>query len=86
MDLQATIRKLEMEKASIELALTELRKLQNGNGAILLGYRPGLKLKRGRKSMGSEERQEVSLRMKKYWAGQRLKDASGTADQEGGLR
>jgi hypothetical protein len=27
--------------------------------------------RRGRKSMGSEERQEVSARMKRYWSGRR---------------
>jgi hypothetical protein len=32
---------------------------------------PHHKSKRGRKSMGSDEREEVSLRMKKYWASRR---------------
>ena len=73
MDLRATIRQLEMDKARIELALAELTQLQNGNGGIVVASHRGLRSNRGRKSMGSEERQEVSLRMKKYWAEQRLK-------------
>jgi hypothetical protein len=59
-------------QGTIELALAELTQLQNGNGSVVANHR-GRKSNRGRKSMGSEERQEVSLRMKKYWAEQRLK-------------
>jgi hypothetical protein len=32
--------------------------------------------RRGRKSMGLEERQQVSERMKKYWAGRRQSQAN----------
>jgi hypothetical protein len=35
----------------------------------------------GRKSMGSEERQQVSERMKKYWAGRRQNDKKLSPDE-----
>jgi hypothetical protein len=70
-DLSATIRRLEIEKQSIELALADLKRLQNGNydGS---GVAPNCrKSNRGRKSMESAERLQVSERMKKYWASRR---------------
>jgi hypothetical protein len=74
MDLQDTIRQLEMEKERIEAALAGLKQLQNGNGgSSVMANQGSRKSKRGRKSMSSEEREEVSLRMKKYWAGRRSK-------------
>jgi hypothetical protein len=73
MDFQDAIRQLEMEKDLIELALAELRQLQNGNGdgGGVIGNHRGHKSKRGRKSMGYEERLRVSERMKRYWANRR---------------
>jgi hypothetical protein len=66
MDLQDTIRQLEIEKERIEITIAELEQLQNGGGSgVTANHR---RSNRGRKSMESEEREEVSLRMKKYWA------------------
>lgn len=67
MDLQQTIHQLEIQKRTIEFVIAELEQLQNGNdsGSVVM------KNRRGRKSMGSEERQQVSERMKRYWANRR---------------
>jgi len=68
MDLSATIRQLETEKQRIDLALANLKRLQNGNydgTSVVANCR---KSNRGRKSMESAERLQVSERMKKYWA------------------
>jgi hypothetical protein len=69
MDLSETIRQLENQKQSLELAIANLKKLRDGGGSGLTANRR--KSNRGRKSMGHEERQEVSKRMKKYWASRR---------------
>ena len=67
MDLDETIRQLNVRKQKIELAITLLEQLQDANvsGSAVM---PSL---RGRKQMGSEERQQVSERMKRYWASRR---------------
>ena len=74
MDLQETIRQLEVEKESIELTIADLKRLQqtvNGDGTRMVATLRSRRSNRGRKSMGSDERQEVSLRMKRYWASRR---------------
>jgi hypothetical protein len=68
MDLSDAIQKLYAEKESLLRAISALEALQQGSqsdSAVVPRSR------RGRKSMDSEERQEVSLRMKKYWANRR---------------
>jgi hypothetical protein len=69
MDLSDAIQKLYAEKESLVRAITALEALQQdskaGSGAVR-------RSRRGRKSMNPEERQEVSLRMKKYWASRRV--------------
>lgn len=68
MDLHEAIQKLYAEKESLMRAIAALEALQassNGTAEIT-------RSKRGRKSMNPEERQEVSLRMKKYWASRRV--------------
>jgi len=69
MDLFEAIQSLYEEKASLMRAISALEELQrsSGNGAV-----EGKRSKRGRKSMDSDERQEVSQRMKKYWASRRF--------------
>jgi hypothetical protein len=69
MDLHKTIQDLYAEKDKLERVIASLEELQRASAANsqLMG-RPK---RRGRKSMGSEERQEVSARMKKYWANRR---------------
>jgi hypothetical protein len=66
MDLEQKLRQFEIQKRKIELAIAELEQLQgtDGGGGVLAN-------RRGRKSMGSEERLEVSERMKRYWANRR---------------
>ena len=67
MDLQETIRQLKIQKRKVELAIAELEQLQgsdSGSSVVMVN-------RRGRKSMGSEERQQVSDRMKRYWANRR---------------
>jgi hypothetical protein len=70
MDLHDAIQKLYAEKESLLRAIAALEALQgaaNGTAAITRS-----RSKRGRKSMNPDERQEVSLRMKKYWASRRV--------------
>jgi hypothetical protein len=64
MDLQETIRQLEIQKRKVELVIAELEQLQGKEGGVSSN-------RRGRKSMGSEERQQVSERVKRYWANRR---------------
>ena len=75
MDLSEAIQKLYAEKASLMRAIAALEALQQdarmGSGAL---RRSG----RGRKSMDPEERQEVSLRMKRYWASRRVSGENGS--------
>ena len=68
MDLSDAIQKLYAEKESLLRAISALEALQreSQSGSTAVG-----RSRRGRKSMDSEERQEVSLRMKKYWASRR---------------
>jgi len=69
MDLSDAIQKLYAEKESLMRAISALETLQQdsklGSGAVR-------RSRRGRKSMDPAERQEVSLRMKKYWARRRV--------------
>jgi hypothetical protein len=68
MDLSDAIQKLYAEKESLVRAIAALEALQRDANA---GSSAVSRSRRGRKSMDPEERQEVSLRMKKYWAGRR---------------
>ena len=71
MDLHKTIQDLYAEKEKLERVIASLEELQRAAAAnsVLVGRNK----RRGRKSMGSQERKEVSERMKKYWAGRRGK-------------
>ncbi len=66
MDLTEIIRTLYVEKAKVENSSAALEALHAGHEA-----RPEPARRRGRKSMGDEERQQVSERMKRYWEGRR---------------
>jgi hypothetical protein len=68
MDLSDAIQKLYAEKESLLRAIAALEALQQESRS---GSAAAQRSRRGRKSMDSEERQEVSLRMKKYWASRR---------------
>jgi len=67
MDLYKAIQELYAEKEKLERVIASLEELQRAAGNLppLGGKR------RGRKSMSAKERQEVSDRMKKYWASRR---------------
>ena len=69
MDLFDAIQKLYTEKESLVRAISALEALQHDSQISQAVVR---RSRRGRKSMAPEERQEVSLRMKKYWAARRV--------------
>jgi hypothetical protein len=75
MDLYKAIQDLYAEKEKLERVIASLEELQRAAEAV--SSPPPLESgkRRGRKSMGSKERQEVSERMKKYWAGRKKKPA-----------
>jgi hypothetical protein len=69
MDLIPILRMLESKRQKILQAIALLEELQvSGQGD---SSAPDTNKKRGRKYMGKKERQEVSERMKKYWARRR---------------
>ncbi len=64
MDIRKTIRELYEEKKRLDEVIASLEELQAK--AV-----EGAAKRRGRKSMDAAGRQEVSRRMKKYWADRR---------------
>jgi hypothetical protein len=75
MDLNKVIRDLYAQKESLTRAISMLEELQGSSGGA---SPPRMGSRRGRKSMGLKERQEVSARMKKYWASRRKGRHPGT--------
>jgi arylsulfatase A-like enzyme len=73
MDLYKAIQELYLEKERLERVIASLEELQRTASAA--PENPPLPRRRGRKSMTSEEREEVSERMKKYWAARRKQPA-----------
>jgi hypothetical protein len=69
MDLFKAIQDLYAEKEKLERVIASLEELQRSAGALPEVPKPAKR--RGRKSMSSKERQEVSARMKKYWESRR---------------
>ncbi|MBV9506901.1 MAG: hypothetical protein JO323_18070 [Acidobacteriia bacterium] len=69
MDLYKAIQELYAEKEKLERVIASLEELQRAAGGAPGLVRGGKR--RGRKSMSAKERQEVSERMKKYWASRR---------------
>jgi hypothetical protein len=74
MDLYKTIQELYAEKEKLERVIASLEELQRAAGRAPAAALHGGK-RRGRKSMNARERQEVSERMKKYWANRRKQRA-----------
>ena len=74
MDLYKAIQDLYAEKEKLERVIASLEELQRAAEASPLPKVEGKR--RGRKSMGSKEREEVSERMKKYWDARRKKTAA----------
>ncbi len=71
MDLQETIRQLQLQLERIDAVIASLEELQADTEGVVVS----VKKRRGRKSMSLEERREVSARMKKYWAKRRQRQA-----------
>ena len=72
MDLYKAIRELYAEKERLERVIASLEELQRtATEAEALPERK----RRGRKSMDPKEREQVSERMKKYWANRREKSS-----------
>ena len=69
MDLYKAIQDLYAEKEKLERVIASLEELQRTAGSLPVLPKPAKR--RGRKSMSASERQEVSERMRKYWAGRR---------------
>ena len=70
MDLFKLIQDLNAEKERLERVIASLEDLQRAAGLDIPPAPQGGK-RRGRGSMGPEEKQQVSARMKKYWASRR---------------
>jgi hypothetical protein len=70
MNLYKAIQNLYTQKEKLERVIASLEELQRRGGPGAAVASPALK-RRGRKSMSSAEREEVSRRMKKYWASRR---------------
>jgi len=69
MDIQNTIDYLREQKAKVEVVIAALEELQHASNS---GNTPRLRgSRRGRTSMGAQERQQVSERMRRYWANRR---------------
>jgi hypothetical protein len=66
-DLSKVIQELYAEKEKLQRVITSLIDLQRAaGGKIPLASES--RERRGRKSMSDEERQTVSVRMRKYWS------------------
>lgn len=80
MDLYKAIQDLYAEKEKLERVIASLEELQRNAGSI--PALPKSTQRRGRKSMNPEERQEVSERMKRYWANRRQKQGKHAPEGE----
>ena len=69
MDISKVIEHLYQEKKKLDQAIAVLEELRRTGGQ--LSDQPRSHRGRGRKSMDQDEREEVSRRMKKYWASRR---------------
>ena len=82
MDYNKIIRELYAYKQRLDRVIRELELFhdaQQGVGTPLRSRSPG-----GRKSMGALERQEVSQRMKRYWANRRKHHSQAQDSAAGG--
>ena len=69
MDYNKIIRELYADKQRLDRVIRQLEQLPDAQQAAGTSLQP--RSPRGRKSMGAQERQEVSRRMKSYWANRR---------------
>jgi hypothetical protein len=75
MDLGSLIKRLQKQRSALDEMIAALAEAQSS----WIGPVPRVKKRRGRKSMGPEERKVVAERMKKYWAMKRQAKGLGTA-------
>lgn len=80
MNVAEIIASLEAERAKIDATLVYLRDLEDSHPSSIGGVLNRPHRKRGRKGMSPNEREEVSRRMKKYWASQRKLRKNGNAE------
>ena len=78
MDLYKTIQELYAEKEKLEHVIASLEELRQIGGEVSVPPRGG---HRGRKSMDARERQQVSARMKQYWASRRKSAVAETTSR-----
>jgi hypothetical protein len=69
MDLYKAIQDLYAQKEKLERAIASMEELQRTAGTVPVDSKTASR--RGRKSMSPAEREEVSERMKRYWAARR---------------
>jgi hypothetical protein len=69
-DLSKTLQELYAEKERLEQSIALLEEFQRSRSGGEAAAAPARK-RRGRKTMGPEERRLVSMRMRAYWAGRR---------------
>jgi len=81
MDLYKAIQDLYAEKEKLERVIASLEELQRSASSVPV-LPKGMR-RRGRKSMDAAERQEVSERMKRYWASRRKPEPHTSAGGEG---
>ena len=74
MDLTKTIDLIRDELACIEAAIAALERVAQFEPVPI----PMVKSRRGRKSMGAEERLIVSARMKRYWTSRRYRETANS--------
>jgi len=78
MNINKAIRELYQEKKRLDHVIASLEEMQR-NGALLEAVPPSKR--RGRKSMDGPARQEVSQRMKRYWAARRKQQQTQALEQ-----
>ncbi len=72
MDISRLLADLYARRDKLLHIIDQVEKLQQLSGSVSIPSISDAK-RRGRKSMGFEERQQVSKRMKKYWALRRVR-------------
>jgi hypothetical protein len=80
MDLTAIIQSLYTEKKRLDLAIARLEQVNSG-GFEEIKRQVTVRSRRGRKSMGPEERKQVAARIKNYWAKRRRGGGETTEKQ-----
>ncbi len=76
MDLNKIIRELQEERSKLDQIVLSLEQLQLKTGTNSEKIQTSADSRRGRRSMDAQAREEVSKRMKKYWANRRKNQTS----------